>query len=157
MPLADNKDTVKHIKDSLPANTDIDKDVYGKKQYCDINEVIKSGDTTFINADYIQFLTGQEAINAAISHHQADTFKTDDGKIQIGVPNDYYIVNDNKKIRRLQIDKNCVFHLELNPDRFHEIKDNSLESLTKIYKDSPFILTLNDKNIVVEIKEVFLP
>jgi hypothetical protein len=156
-PLAGNKDTVKHIKDPLSVSVDVDKEVHGKKQYCEITQVIKSGDTTYINADYIQFLTGQEAIKAAITHHQADTFKTGDGKIQIDVPNDYYIVNDNKKIRRLQIDKNCVFDLEINPDRLHKINDNSLESLTRIYKDSPFILTLNDNNLVVGIKEVFLP
>ena len=108
-PLADKKATVKQTKDSLPASIDIDNYIHGKNQYSKINEVIKNGDTTFINADYIQFLTGQIAIDAAIKYHQADTFKTQDGKTHIDVPNDYFIVNENKKIRRLEIDKNCAF------------------------------------------------
>jgi len=49
-----------------------------------------------VTADYAQFLTGDEAIQAAI----------EDGFIVEGevVPNDYYIVNDNPQLRELALD-----------------------------------------------------
>lgn len=126
-------------------------------QYAFIIGVIQKNDTNFIDADYIQYLTGQAAIDAAIKHHEADTFKTVDGKIHVDVPNDYFIVNDNKKIRRLPIDKNCVIDLAINPDGNPIIADNSLESLKKIDNVSPFKLTINKQGIVIKIREIFAP
>lgn len=128
-----------------------------QEQYADIVRVFQKGDTTFFDADYIQYLTGDAAIEAAKKAHQADTFQTKDGKTHIDVPNDYFIVNESKKIRQLPLSKDCSFDLIINPDRTHPIANNSLKSLQTIYKDSPFILTLDDKGMVVKVKEVFLP
>jgi hypothetical protein len=128
-----------------------------KEQYAAIDRIVQKGDTTFLDADYIQYLTGDAAIEAAKKAHEADTFKTEDGVTHIGVSNDYFIVNESKKIRRLPLAKDCVFDLIINPDRTNVIEDNSLRSLEKIYSDSPFILTLNNKGVVVKIQEVFLP
>jgi hypothetical protein len=128
-----------------------------QEQYADIVRINQKDDTTFLDADYIQYLTGEAAIEAAKKAHQADTFKTEDGKTHIDVPNDYFIVNESKKIRQLPLAKDCVFDLVINPDRTHPITDNSLKSLQTIYNDSPFILTLNSKGIVIKVQEVFLP
>jgi hypothetical protein len=78
------------------------------------------------------------------------------GKIHVSVPNDYYIVNDSKQIRRLRLSKKIAFELIINPDRTHPITGNSLESFKKIYKDSRFILTIQN-NEVIKIKELFVP
>ena len=134
-----------------------DTSKYSEDEYTFIVGVIQKADSTFIDADYIQYLTGQAAINAAIKVHQADTFKTEDGKTHIDVPNDYFIVNNNKKIRRLALDKNCSIDLVLNLDRTPPITENSLRNLKKVDHESPFILTLNDKGIVIKIKEIFVP
>ena len=128
-----------------------------QEQYANITRILQKGDTTFLDADYIQYLTGDDAIEAAKKAHQADTFQTQDGKTHIDVPNDYFIVNESKKIRRLLLAKDCAFELILNPDRTHPITDNSVKSLQKIYGDSPFILTLNDKDLIIKVKEVFTP
>ena len=128
-----------------------------QQQYADIIRIYQKADTTFLDADYIQYLTGEAAIEAAKKAHQADTFQTEDGKTHIDVPNDYFILNESKKIRQLALAKDCVLELIINPDRTHPITDNSLKSLRTIYSDSPFILTLNDKGFVVKVKEVFLP
>lgn len=128
-----------------------------KEQYVFITNIVQRKDINYIDADYIQYLTGDEAVEAAKKAHQADTFQTEDGKTHIDVPNDYFIVNENNKIRRLILAKDCVFELIINPDRTHPITNNSLESIKKIYKDSPFILTFNDKGLISKIKEVFLP
>ena len=64
---------------------------YDSMEYAFISKIIERGDTVFVDADYIQFLTGQAAIDAAIKEHNADTFKTEDGATHVDVPNDYYI------------------------------------------------------------------
>lgn len=75
-----------------------------KKQYAVIDRIVQKGDTLiFLDADYIQYLTGHFAIEAAKKAHEADTFKTEDGVTHIDVPNDYFIVNESKKIRHLPL------------------------------------------------------
>lgn len=130
---------------------------YTMDEYAFIVGIIQKGDSTFINADYIQYLTGKAAVKAAIKEHQADTFKTEDGKIHIDVPNDYFIINDNKKIRKLKLDKNCLIDLVINPDRMPSINENSFKSLKNVDHESPFILTLNAEGLVIIIKEIFVP
>ncbi len=128
-----------------------------KIQYAFIADIQQKGDSTFILADYIQYLTGDSAIAAAIREGAADTAQMD-GKTIVGVPNDYYIVNSNPKLRNLRIDNLCEFDLLLWLDRVHTEKvDNSLASLKKIYQDAPFILTLDNEETVVRIEEVFIP
>ena len=127
------------------------------EKYAFIVGNIQKGDSTYIDADYIQYLTGQSAIDAAVKKHEADTFQTEDGKTHVDVPNDYFIVNDNKKIRRLFLNKNCSIELVINPEGIPPIIDNSLQSLKKVDRESPFLLTLNDKGIVTKIKEIFVP
>jgi hypothetical protein len=147
--------TTKRLNTEYKGQTDVQTKT--QEQYANIVRVFQKGDTTFLDADYIQYLTGDAAIEAAKKAHQADTFKTKDGKTHIDVPNDYFIVNESKKIRQLQLAKNCIFNLIINPDRTHPIDDNSLKSLRIIYSDSPFILAFDDKGVVVRIKEVFIP
>jgi hypothetical protein len=147
--------TTKSLNIADKSQTDIQTST--QEQYANIVRIFQKADTAFVDADYIQYLTGNAAIEAAKKAHQADTFQTEDGKTHIDVPNDYFMVNETKKIRQLPLSKDCSFELIINPDRTHPIADNSLKSLKTIYKDSPFILTLNDKGIVVKVKEVFLP
>lgn len=147
-------DTVKRAPGKT-SNVTINNNDTTKVEYANVVGIVTSNDTVFIDADYIQYLTGQQAISAAIKNRDADTTR-ENGKIHVSVPNDYYIVNESKKIRRLRLSKKIVFDLIVNPDRTHPITGNSLESFKKIYKDSPFILTINN-NEVIKIKELFLP
>jgi hypothetical protein len=150
-PLSKASTTTKLLDSAIKTQTD------AQEQYADIVRIFQKGDTAFLDADYIQYLTGDDAIEAAKKAHEADTFQTEDGKTHIDVPNDFFIVNESKKIRQLPLAKDCIFDLIINPDRTHTIADNSLKSLRAIYSDSPFILTLNDRGVVVKVKEVFLP
>ncbi|MEJ8841834.1 hypothetical protein WG954_05515 [Lacibacter sp. H375] len=147
-------DTISKHSNTL-SKTDIQENA--KDQYANIIRIFLVAETTFIDADYIQFLTGDAAIEAAKKRQDIDTFVTPSGKREFAVPNDYFILNESKKIRRLPVAKDCVFDLIHNPDRLHPVFENSLKSLQIIFNDSPFILTLNDKGSIVKIKEVFLP
>jgi len=69
----------------------------GVREFSYVVAVDVSDDGTMVvTADYAQFLTGDEAIQAAI----------EDGFIVEGetVPNDYYIVNENPQLRELTLD-----------------------------------------------------
>jgi len=69
----------------------------GVREFAYVVAVEASGEgTVVVTADYAQFLTGDEAIQAAI----------EDGFIVEGetIPNDYYIVNENSQLRELTLD-----------------------------------------------------
>jgi hypothetical protein len=151
-----SSDTANKVFDSI---TKVQADTLqnSNEEYANIVRIIQRGDTVFLDVDYIQYLTGDAAIEAAKKANQADTFQDADGKIHIEVPNDFFIVNENNKIRQIPIAKDCVFDFILNPDRTNAIKDNSLKSLRKIHTDGPFILTINNQGFIKKIKEVFLP
>jgi hypothetical protein len=149
-------DTANNVFDSVN-KVQVDTIQKNKDEYANIVRIIQRGDTVFLEVDYIQYLTGDAAIDAAKKAHQADTFQDANGKTQIAVPNDFFIVNENKKLRQLPIAKDCVFDFILNPERTNAIEDNSLKSLKKIHTDGPFILTLDNKGFIKKIKEVFLP
>jgi hypothetical protein len=137
----------------------IQSDLKGQltEEYCFISAIEKNQESTYIIADYIQFLEGNEAIQVAKARNEADIFRLADGSIKYGVPNDYFIVNENKKLRRLRIAKDAAYDLLIdNLDRFHPISTNDLNSLVKIYKDNPFVLTLKD-GVIIKVKEVFIP
>ena len=130
-------------------------------EYALIVKIIEKDSTISIIADYIQYLKGQPAIEAAVRAHQADTFNTEDGKTHVGLLKSYFIANENKKLRRLQLDKNCSYELILhtdNPNRSPTIYENSLPALKKIYdNDTPFLLSFNKDGKIIKIKEVVLP
>lgn len=124
-------------------------------EYAYITGIVEKDDSVFLDADYIQYLTGDAAAAAAIKEGNADTSAIN-GVQHVDVPNDYYILNDSKKNRRLPVAKDCEYHLLTELDRVNTITDNSLTSLKKIYKDSPFLLTISDGKII-RIEEVFIP
>lgn len=95
-----------------------------------------------VDVDYVQMLTGKAAIAAAIKRGDTDTSFDDKGKIlDVYVPNDYYMVNDNTKIRRLVFSKQAaIIFLRSSPN----IKESLFE--------------LNIKNdTIIRCKEVYLP
>ncbi len=67
--------------------------------------VTNSGGTNILRIDYIQFLTGGEANDAAAAHGDESP-----------VPNDYYIVNDNPKIREFPIQPGIPVVVVTTPD-----------------------------------------
>ncbi len=62
------------------------------KQFTFIKDVTIKGGKTTISADFAQFLTGKAAADSATAHGDESP-----------PPNDYYIANDNKKLRTLPV------------------------------------------------------
>ncbi|CAN5859047.1 hypothetical protein BH23ACT4_BH23ACT4_02750 [soil metagenome] len=78
----------------------------GDREFAYVVEVETSDDGAIVvTADYAQFLTGEEANQAAI----------EDGFIVEGetVPNDYYIVNENPQLRELELDPDAPIVLNV--------------------------------------------
>lgn len=111
-----------------------------------------------IEVDVIQFLTGEEATTA----YQED-YPDDPG----GPPNDYYIVNDNPRVRTLAVAEDVDVQLvrmeetesaELEPGTWEELPDYfagyAADDGTLWY--SPFWLTI-EGGAVVAIEEQYLP
>lgn len=62
-------------------------------------------DTTYLEVDYIQFLTGDEAAAAAAAHGDESP-----------PPNDYYIVNENARLRRFAVQDGISVNVVVNDD-----------------------------------------
>lgn len=62
------------------------------KQYSLIKNVYAKSGTWYVTADYLQFLTGKAAADAATAHGDESP-----------PPNDYYILNDNRQLRELPV------------------------------------------------------
>lgn len=120
-----------------------------------------------VTADYAQFLTGEEATQAAI----------EDGFLVEGetVPNDYYIVNENPQLRELSLDPgapivlivcfvdgDCVTHARVTVDQWLALLDGEtpagLDDGFQWYGQAalPYWLILDGETIVA-IEEQYLP
>lgn len=107
--------------------------------------------------DLAYFLTGDEANEAAEEHGD-----------EVPVPNDYYIVNDNPKLRTLAVAPdvriwvidwgNCCDPVEGEVQPFVDAFETKQHAWDAMYQgaESQYWLTV-DGGVVVEIEEQFLP
>jgi hypothetical protein len=111
-----------------------------------------------LTVDVIQFLTGQEAIDAYQADHPDDPG---------GPPNDYYILNVNPRLRTLPVAAEVevelvMLHLgegaELKPSSWERLLDDlaTEPSDQDLIAYNPFWLTL-DSGVVTRIEEQYLP
>jgi hypothetical protein len=126
-----------------------------KEETCFIKKIVEEKGQVFIYADYIQRLDGDKAIEEAKKRGDADTAIID-GKMVIGVVNDYYIINDNPTVRKLLLDSVAKFELVVNPDRYDGKVKNTLQGLKLVYEDTPFVLTIKNGR-VIKVFEIFVP
>jgi hypothetical protein len=141
----------------------------GVREFAYVVGVETSDDgSVVVTADYAQFLTGDEAIQAAI----------EDGFIVEGetVPNDYYIVNDNSQLRELALDPSapivlnacfvdgeCVTQVRVTIEQWTgllagDIPDGLGEGFQWYGEGTlPYWLILEGETIVVGIEEQYLP
>jgi hypothetical protein len=125
-----------------------------KGEYCLITRIYEGEGVTYIDADYIQFLMGDKAVAAAKKHGDALIDIDKKGDTVYSVPNDYYILNENKKIRTLTLAPNFVYAPVVVGD---ELKGDAMSILKSRVKNNwIFVLTVKD-NVVTRITEQFLP
>lgn len=113
------------------------------------------GKTPYITVDYAQLLEGEEAAAAATAHGSESP-----------PPNDFFIVNDNPKLRDLPVDPKITVKVITKPGGmemqgynmpFGEWYDVLIGmSSENFVKDMPYWITLKD-GVVVAISEQYLP
>jgi hypothetical protein len=146
---------------STPATATAPKPAAGEsgRQFGFITKVEKSGGTTYVTIDYAQFLTGKAAADAAAAHGDESP-----------PPNDYYILNESKKLRRfgvkagikVKIVNNAdggsdpsghLVSLQSFSDSFNGVGGGNLESALN---GSPYFVVLKSGTITA-IEQVYLP
>ena len=115
-----------------------EKNIQVEKNYALVVNMYSENNKDYIDADYVQYFIGEKAIEEAKKRGDSDK-RIENGKIVYSVPNDYYIVNENNKIRKLEVSN-----------------DVKLDYIKKNYKDQLFLLTIQ-KGKVIEINEIFIP
>lgn len=130
------------------------------KQCGYIKRLYEKGGKNFLDLDYVEFLTGEAANQAA----------REDGKIEPGetVPNDCYVRNRSSKIRTFEIgDKVEVlvkeYHFEGETLKNRLLNFATFKTMFKTndpsnqyIADSLYWITLHD-NVVTEIEEQYVP
>jgi hypothetical protein len=128
----------------------------GPEQYCYIKKIYTKGDASYVDADFIQFLYGDKAIAAARKNHDAE-MSVKDGDTTYSVPNDYYILNENSKIRTLALDNQVKCTAVVYEDSRVVLKEVTLDQLKAKYKDNIYIITLGKDSLITQIKEQYVP
>ena len=158
MPSVDSTQR-KIIADTVHAEASNTELLKSDSVYAYIKKITQKADSVFIDADYIQFFTGDEATEAAKKHHDADTSYDEKGKItSIIADNDYYIVNDNKKIRTLPLSKNVKIEtVDMASGPVSSANTTLKDFMSNHANDNfPFILKIAG-NEVTAITEVYIP
>jgi len=127
---------------------------------------IKKTETEFgnyyISVDYIEWLTGEEAKQAALEAGKCEILEN-------CAPQGYYIKNDSELIKKFQLDKNADIHMQTyskKPDGgFNFDQKISLQQFWEIFKEysektflkqAPYTIKVKDGKII-EIREKFVP
>lgn len=125
------------------------------RQFAYVNRVTSLKGAISLSADYAQFLTGDAAVKAAAAAGDE-------------APNDYFIVNDSKKLRELPVSPSATVRLTMRPDGSSEPDGfaSSLAAFTGFFlkptadnegiRISPFWLTIKD-GTVISIEQQYLP
>lgn len=127
-----------------------------KGQYCNIVKAYGRDGAIWIDADYVQFLMGDAAIAAARKKGAADMDIDKKGDTVWSVPDDYFILNENKKIRSLKLadDMEFIGVQDMTPAPPAKL---TVQYLQSVIKDNLFILSFNNSGEVARIKQQFIP
>lgn len=128
-----------------------------ERQFCYIKDANESAGKFMLVVDYAQFLTGEEAAQAAAARGDESP-----------PPNDYYIVNDNPRLRTFPVDNRVMkVFLHVRSDgttsdryeiRFGEWFDwfNGMSGGSNVIKMVPYWITITGGKIT-KIEEQYLP
>ena len=127
------------------------------KQFTFVKNIAETGSRPVITADYAQMLTGAAAAKAATAHGDESP-----------PPNDYYIVNDNKLLRKLQVTPDISVTVTTNDDGTSDPTGHIItfakwaaaysapDATNASLRDAPYWITLKN-GVVTKISQVYLP
>jgi hypothetical protein len=142
---------------AVPAGTSTPKDSgSAERQFCFVRSGLWEGSTALLTVDYAEILSGAEAAAAATAHGEESP-----------PPNDYYIVNDNPKLREFPIDTAMTVKVVSQPGGGVVTEGYGMAfgtwydvlcgmSTDDFVADRPYWITIEGGTIVA-IEEQFLP
>jgi hypothetical protein len=123
--------------------------------YCYINDVIYQDDNTYLKVDFIQFFLFDKAIEEAKKRGAAEYDIEENGDTTYFVYNDYYIANDNPKLRIFKLtDSVDIKLLEELGDTSIDFK-NKKKAMRRV-EFSPFIIK-TEGGIITQLHEIYTP
>lgn len=123
--------------------------------YCYIKDVVNQNNQTFLQVDFIQFFTFEQAIEEAKKRGEAEYKIKANGDTTYFVYNDYYIANDNPKLRTFKLTDSTKFKfLEEHGGAAINFKDT--KTAMKRVEFSPFIIKTKQGN-VISLTEIYTP
>lgn len=126
-------------------------------QYCIIKKIRPEEGVIYLDADYIQFFTGDDAVKEAKKRGDAEKIINDKGDTVYAVLDDVYIVNDNKMIRRLPLESNVeILLLHTGGGRPAWVRADVNQLRERISDNGIFILTI-ENGVVTRIRQQYLP
>ena len=119
-----------------------------------INSVSSNGKDFIIDADFVQMLTGKDAIKAAKKAGEAEYDINKKKDTVWYVPNDYFIVNENTKTRKLTISPATQIYLV--KEGTSKLSRSTAALLKRSYEGKLFRFSIV-KNKVIKITEIYTP
>lgn len=112
------------------------------------------GDVFIIQADFVQLLTGKYALAAARKTGEAEYNLNEKGDTAWYVSNDYYILNNTKRLRSLPVANAAQIYLIKAGTS--TIGKSNLANLKNSFEGKLFRLSLF-KNSIVKVVEIYTP
>ena len=140
----------------LQENADeIELTMTSDSSYCYIRNVINQNNRTYLKVDFIQFFTFDKAIEEAKKRGDAEYNIEVNGDTTYFVYNDYYIANDNPKLRIFKLtDSTKIEFLEVLGDTATDFKNT--DKAMKRVEFSPFIIE-TEQGKILSLKEIYTP
>ena len=119
-----------------------------------ITGISKNGTDFIIDADFVQMLTGRAAVTAAKKKGEAEYDINKKKDTVWYVPNDYFILNENNKVRKLTITP--ATQIFLIKEGTAKLNKSTALQLKRAYEGKLYQLSIvNDR--VIKIKEIYTP
>ena len=142
---------------AIKQGDEIQIDLLTEKHYAYIKELIREGEQLFIKVDYVDFLTGKEAIDA----EWRDQAYFVEGEDTISnITDGYYISNVNPKIRTFIVGENAQAEYTIDGMGTHRMEQAKYLNLSQLeeYVNTEALLMLHVKEgVVLRIDEQFIP
>jgi flagellar basal body-associated protein FliL len=145
------------VETTAPAQAAPAKKTVTVKQFAFVKKVSTSGSHPVITVDYALMLTGKAAAKAATAHGDESP-----------PPNDYYIVNDNKMLRKLPVKSGITVTATTNSDGTADSTGHKItfakwaavyaapNSTNEAQRSAPYWLIIKN-GVVTSISEQYLP
>ncbi len=117
-----------------------------ERRHAIVKKVFRSNGVVFIEADFVEYFEGKNAVKKAKEYGKAEYDINDAGDTVYFLYNNYYVNNINTKLRTLELDENVVIR-SVNKIS----KGFPLTAFQKIIKDNPIMILEMKDGIVYKI------